>query len=242
MVFYYPILAFMQSLMFGFENLDPLYFCADALHLENLKRSWTFTIFRHLHLHVWNQFILLNARACILITVGMTFSYFQILKQLNLNIALAKDVTRSFKIYQRLRIILCLLWANVNTVIGSCLANGFLMVILGTCGSIFAFKSGNNIVPLLFFTILTIAMFAVLVSFKFACFMLDFSSNLLHRWKVTQIRRNFGYLNKKIRACRPLFIKAGSVGIISKRMQAKYLSALLESTLNVLLILSGWSM
>lgn len=240
MVIYYPILAFMQSIMFGFEKLDPLYFCANVLHLDHLKRSCLFNLFRHLHIHVWNQFILLNARACILITVGMTFSYFRILKQLKVNPGLARDPYRSFKIYQQLRIVLCLLWDNVNTVIGTCLVNGFFMVILGLCGSIFAFKSGNKIVPLMFFTILTIAMLGVLFSFRLACFMLDFSNDLLHSWSRIQIKRNEGYFSRKVRACKPLYIKAGNVGVISKRMQAKYLFSLLESTLNVLLILSDW--
>ncbi len=231
MVISYPIFGILQALMFGVGNLDLMYFNVSTLQLKGLQDSLCFNILRHLHLHIYTQWMLLSARACILIPVGMTLIFFQILVELKTYVAFERFGSfyhHSYKIYQELRIVICLLWGNINTVLGNSLAIGFLMNIFGTCGSILTFRLGYKIVPLVLFGISASLICGILVGLKMSCFLFKTSNDILCKWVQNRPRWNSRLYLRVVRACQPLYVKAGNVAVITEKLQAEYLFCLVR--------------
>lgn len=237
----YPVIALILAFFYGFGKFDCLHFLYPEM---SPMFSFLFSAIRKVYFFLAFQWIFLNGRACLLITLEFSVTYVRILGRLKQKpVSTLNALPILIRFYRELSIVLSLIFEHMNTMIGACLSGGYLTILLGTCCAVWGVKQGSY---KLFFTFsgLTMATFcAVRFIFLIGDFLQRTSQLILKRWEIRCMEeRSFKakLLIREVKCSRLLMSKAGKISMISKSLEESYLNAVLQDSMTLLLICSSY--
>lgn len=244
LVIAYTVFALILALLYGFGQYDPLYFLYPKM---TLGTSFVFSIIRQIYFLISFQWIFLNGRTCVLLTIGMSVSFIRVLSNLKSKpVQSQSQVKALIRLYREFSIMLSLLSRHTNSMLGKCLVGIYVVIALGLNCAILGLKKGAPKLFITFTVVMLTAFCSVLFIFKIGCFIYYTSEVFLKRWqdRCTQWRGFRGtILRREVTCCRPLMIKAGDISVINGSLAQGYLNALLLDSMNVLIICSTyWSL
>lgn len=242
----YPFSSTLISLFFTFGNFDFVYVSMTYFEINSGLSSFLLTYGRHIIYMVQIQWMLLNAKAAIFVTLGIHIGNVKIFKLMhNSKIIKSSDLSTQIIVYKKVSIMLLMLSSMVNTVMGSGMAMEFLITLLGATVFVLGFGSlPNSILATLF--VGTFSSFGgALLMFEIGCYYHTTSRKILVRWKKHARKLHASRrleLEKTVWSCREISVKPAGISVVTVRLMEGYFDALLQNTLTVILLLKkSWA-
>lgn len=236
----YPFLSVLTGIILSVRNRDLLFLFISVISKNSCQNFYIFHIFRYIYLQIQLQWFLLNARAALFVGTGMSVMYLRKLNSL-LNASILRNgaIWGSIKKYRELSLLLTMVSNHANNMFGQALSILFLMVAFGVCGIIYGFRAERYLLILIVGTVMFAAISFCILLLNIGSLLYNISRRILFKWeKACKQSRGYGsrQLQKSVNCLRLLYVKAGSVSVMTNRLKQGYFDALLQDTCALTLI------
>lgn len=243
MILEYPFLASLTAYLLVTFYLDPVYVVLCLTSLKWLSKSRILFVIRHVYLHIVAQIMLGHCRFCILLTVGMAVSLFRLIsKQRKTEVFNISGLENQIVSVKNFNVLLTRLIYTVNPILRNILGVSYVLVVTGFCGVIYFANVDNLYFSFGFFVFTILLVVEIIVLFGIGAYLSGTSGQTLRKLKdVSKKWRSQRAMicRAQIKSLRPLHIKAGSFSLVNIDLMKGYLSALLESCINALLLMNS---
>lgn len=186
------------------------------------------------------QWIVLNARACILITCSIAIIFVRIFKTFaNPNCKAKHQLMSKVRTYNEMSVLFKIVSESVNHVSGFIISLAFFIITISIC-CVFNTVMFRNTETLLLFGVIT-AMFvgSVVANFEVVSLLFEKSGKVLRGLELESNKstgRRDMQLVKIIRSLRTLSIRPGNACVITNGLMRSYFKSLLENTIDLTLL------
>lgn len=224
--------ALSTTLMFVLSNFDPIYTLLVLFKLGHLTNSMFLKVFRLLYWLYFAQLVTTSIRYLAILGSYQGLVRCILLKRLTNGPSLASGIT----CYREIIIVSNIVKKFEIKATATGFTIGYIVVIVSVLTLVSGLRKGNVARIAFAFGLICLGMAILEIIFICGCSYRNNSQEILAIWK-NQLDKKSRYKIKLMKSLPLLSIPAGSVGIIDKYIKVNFLNSLLQSLINVMVIM-----